>query len=306
MNVSVIIPTYNGKPLLERFLPHNLTLFAAAGIHEIIVADDGGTDDTEAFLKTHCPTVTYVRSPKNQGFAHTVALGISKAKGDIYFLLNNDIKIIKLDMPAIKTYLTRSNIFAVTPKMMRQTDPPYNESLTYGRMKHGWYHLRSDRPKDFVPKEGDHVLWSCGGASFINAEKYHALDGLDKDLFSPFYVEDVDLSYRAWQQGWKSVYNDSSSVDHLCSPSTSKAMARKKLNRLCGRNQYLFIWKNISDRMFLIHHILRILYKTLTLNINEIKIITAALKKLPQVQHYRRTKPAVVLSDRDILALLPK
>ena len=91
--LSIVIPTYNGRPLLEICLASVNTCLPASMNIEVIVADDGSTDDTIAWLALNYPWVRVVRNPVNGGFVAAANLGLLAAQGKFIQLLNNDTEV---------------------------------------------------------------------------------------------------------------------------------------------------------------------------------------------------------------------
>ena len=76
--LSVILPNYNGRQLLQRNLPSLFT--ALKGLeHEVIVVDDCSGDDSVSFLQQHYPQITLIQNPHNLGFSATCNAGIKAA-----------------------------------------------------------------------------------------------------------------------------------------------------------------------------------------------------------------------------------
>src|SRR3989344_8187677 len=96
--VSIIIPNWNGKSLLEKNLPG---VIATAKDAEIIVVDDGSTDGSVGYLKAKFPNVTVVEKKRHEGFASTVNAGIAAAITDIVVLLNTDVEPEENFLPAL-------------------------------------------------------------------------------------------------------------------------------------------------------------------------------------------------------------
>lgn len=84
---SVIIPTYNRRELLDRCLQS--VYQNSYDKCEIIVVDDGSTDDTESFIKKEYPYVNYIRQ-KNMGVSAARNTGMKIARGDFIAFLDSD------------------------------------------------------------------------------------------------------------------------------------------------------------------------------------------------------------------------
>jgi len=165
MSLSVIIPNFNGRALLERFLPRTLAFFSPREGAEIIVVDDASSDDSVAYLTAQFPQVKVVSHKKNLGFSKSCNAGAKQAGGDILFFLNNDMRIDSLDLTQIYRYLSRNDVFSVTPAIYREENPAQNESVTTGYFKGGWVSLENIglAAPDFKGQEGLSILWGCGG-----------------------------------------------------------------------------------------------------------------------------------------------
>ena len=81
------------------------------------------------------------------------------------------------------------------------------------------------------------------------------LGGFD-EIFAPFYWEDIDLSFRAWQIGYRCIFERKSEVDHFHKEGAIKKSKSKFLIKTVSyKNQFLFVWKNISDPILLLQHL---------------------------------------------------
>ena len=316
---SLIIPTYNGQHLLAANLAHNLAILGPAV--ECIIADDASTDDTVPWLATHFPHVEVVVAQKNRGFADTAAMGASHASGAFLFFLNNDMQIVSLDLQKALNVLREDMVFALVPTLIRPAKDNAFESYTWGKFAGGWLSAESYLPagslrastvwaqpsNDHRPPSGEGIggggvpiLWACGGAMLVSRQKYEALGGFDA-LYRPFYFEDLDLSYRAWKQGWESRYLDFAVVHHQHQATIGKLFAKAKVEHIHRTHHYLFMWKNLDDVGFLLSHGVTVLIKLLTFQLKDIRAICAALLCLPAIGLYRCNRPRPRLRDREIL-----
>jgi len=87
-SVSVVIPTYNRAHLLPRALA---SVLSQEGVLEVLVVDDGSSDDTEAVVKGFGdPRLRYLRQPRNLGAAAARNRGLREARGEFIALLDSD------------------------------------------------------------------------------------------------------------------------------------------------------------------------------------------------------------------------
>jgi GT2 family glycosyltransferase len=319
--LSLIIPTYQGLHLLQSTLEKNLAQFSEIPGFECIVVDDASDDGTVLWLKTHFPDVITIVAPQNKGFAHTVNLGAARATGEFLFFLNNDMQIMNVDLDLAFKVLREENVFALVPTIVRPSKDNAFESYTWGKFAGGWFSAESYLPHgslrasivDAQPSNihrapsgegvgggGIPILWACGGAMLVSREKYEVLGGFDT-LYSPFYFEDLDLSYRAWKRGWESRYMDFALLHHQHQATIGTLFKTSAVEHIHRAHHYLFMWKNLDDIGFLFSHFLTVLVKILTFQLRDIMAIATALTRLPRIISYRRTCLRSVLKDAEIL-----
>src|SRR5712692_6857025 len=86
---TVVIPNWNGRELLEKYLPS----VVAAGADEIIVVDNASEDGSAEFLREHFPQVRVIALDRNLGFGAGSNAGFQAARNDVVVLLNNDMRV---------------------------------------------------------------------------------------------------------------------------------------------------------------------------------------------------------------------
>lgn len=302
MRLTVIIPTFNGRHLLEGTLAGNIAVLGSNAT-QWIVADDGSSDDTVAWVTATFPQVQVVVSPHNQGFAGTVSMGAEAATGSHLLFLNNDMAIRQWDWDLLSTAFHAPDCFAVTPTIIRPTKDNAFESFTWGQVKGGWFSAECYVPPHLktLRLSGRPILWACGGAMVVPRDKYNALGGFDT-LFSPFYFEDLDLSYRAWKRGWQCKYLAFGLVHHQHQATIGRLFQKRQVEHIHRTHHYLFMWKNLDDFSYKLGHFLTVVVKIITLQFKDIRAIAYALRRLPVVISYRRRRPVPTVSDHRILA----
>ena len=92
--VAVIILNWNGAELLRRYLPTVIEGTDAA-IADVIVADNGSTDDSLKILREEFPTVKVLQFDENYGFAGGYNLAIGQTMYPYTVLLNSDVRTPK-------------------------------------------------------------------------------------------------------------------------------------------------------------------------------------------------------------------
>lgn len=300
--ISVIIPTFNGKHILEKTLQNNIAVLSKYGMNDIIIIDDASTDNTASYIQSSFPTINYRANKTNLGFGQTCNQGAKLAKERILFFLNNDMHIKNANPKTIVQYLRNPKIFSVVPKIIRKTtDKEINEALTTGKWEGGWFsaELCPQIEQTGLCTEGMNVLWACGGAFFIKRDTFIKYGGFDP-LFSPFYFEDLDLSYRGWKSGKKTIYTKTFECTHMHQATIGKLFDQKKVDHIHRTHHYLFIWKNIHSKPYIIHHIMTIIIKCLSMQIRDILAIISAVIKKTSLKN--QTQFPKVFSDKQILS----
>jgi GT2 family glycosyltransferase len=224
---------------------------------EIIVVDNHSTDGSVEFLRSHYPAVERVALERNYGYGEGNNIGVQRATGDVVVLLNNDM-IVEEDFlePLIRPFLEQNDLFAVGSQIYFQDHTRRREET--GKTLAFWdkgmvgYTHQSVTPLDmdrrYLP-----VLWASGGAAAFDRRKFLELGGF-RSIYAPAYVEDVDLSYRALKRGWRVLLAVHSIVHHKHRATSSRRFERQALEVLVRRNQFLFLWSNVSSRKMMLEH----------------------------------------------------
>lgn len=290
--VSIIIPTFNGLDLLKQNLPAVLKAQENKlnEIREIIIIDDGSTDGTDLFLRENYPLVKLLKHKKNRGFSSSINTGVRFSKGSVIILLNNDV---------IPDYDFLESIL-----------PLFENPEVFGVSLHekgfGW--AKGKFADGFIIHEGakednlvHETFWINGGSGVFKRKYFIKLGGMDEKLFSPFYWEDLDISYRAMKRGYKLYWHPRGNVVHQ-HESTVKKLNRNFVNRIQERNHLLFIWKNLTSSALFQKHIIGLTKRILN-NPGYLVVVLMALTKIKGVLSARqKEKREGFLSDEAIFA----
>ncbi len=242
-NISVVIPNYNGRSLLEQNLPILYSVLQETQVeYEIIISDDASTDDYLSFIKIRFPDVILIASNINRGFSPTINKGIVRASRDLIFILNTDVKLVSGYFVHLFDYFDIADTFGVTSRFIGTNDDKIHEAAKYPYQTK----TRKIQPINFYIEESKNyrvpTLYLSGGASLIDRNKLQALGGFD-EIFAPFYVEDLDLSIRAWRAGWRCYYEHRAICRH--SPSATIAARHNQNN----------IWVTTQRNKLILHSI---------------------------------------------------
>lgn len=250
---SVVIPNWNGRDLLARYLPPLIEATSGNPENEIIVVDNGSTDGSAEFVRTEFPGVRLITLDRNLGFGGGSNVGFRAARNDVVVLLNNDMRVDRNFLLPLLEGFTDEKVFAVTSQIFF-TDPARVREET--GLTQGWWQGGNLRVRHRVdPKVQD--LFPCfyagGGSSAFDRRKFLEMGGFDP-LLAPFYLEDTDLGFQAWKRGWKVLYQPASVVYHEHRGTIGKHFAPGRIQAVLKKNFLLFCWKNIHEPRRLIEH----------------------------------------------------
>jgi len=252
---SLVIPNWNGKDLLERFLPSWIAAIAAHPGSEVIVVDNGSTDGSAEWIQTNYPDVRLLALPRNLGFGGGSNAGFRAAKNDVVVLLNSDMRVETDFLAPLLAGFTDETVFAVSCQIFLGDTTKRREETG---LTEGWWQdggLRVGHRED--PEVN--CLFPCfyggGGSCAFDRRKFFELSGFD-ELLAPFYLEDTDLGFLAWKRGWKVLYQPASIVHHEHRGTIGKRYGPDYIQSILQKNFLLFCWKNIHGWTRLAPHFL--------------------------------------------------
>lgn len=248
LNVSIVIPNWNGVYLMEKHLQNVINAVPGA---EVVVADDMSTDGSVEYLKFNFPGVKVVVSAKREGFAANVDNGVKAAHGDIVVLLNTDVEPEPTFLAPLVGHFDNPSVFAVG---CLEKSSEAGKTVLRGRGLAHWVKGYFIHTRGEVNKSD--TAWVSGGSGAFRRSMWDELGGMDT-LYNPFYWEDIDLSYRARKAGWITQFEPKSVVHHYHEEGKIKReFTPADVTRIVYRNQFIFIWKNVSDWSILFAHAL--------------------------------------------------
>lgn len=242
MNVLIVILNYNGIHLLKKHLS-SVTKTEYSNF-DIVVVDNGSTDQSVEYLEKNFPNIKIVKSETNLGFGKGNNLGVSKyPEYDAYVLLNNDVSVQSNWLSElVKVAQSDKSIGAVGPKILYSKQKDGKDIINSAGMKVDSHLMAYDRyegeidGKEFNTTEEVDCL--TGGALLVKKEVFEKIKGFNPKMF--LYYEDVDLCLRIKDAGYKLYYCGSSVVYHDHMASTS-VMSSSKRNLLSMKNRYISI-----------------------------------------------------------------
>ncbi len=220
MSTAVVILNWNGVEHLRQFLPSVMQNTPAEV--RIVVADNGSTDASLAFVEQYYPDVEIVRLDRNYGFAEGYNRALKEVEADYYLLLNSDVEVTPQWIePLVAMLDADEKVAAVAPKLLAYTD---RARFEYAGAAGGFIdflgypfcrgRILSTTEQDCgqydTPRE---VFWASGAAFCCRADIFHSLGGFDGDFFA--HMEEIDLCWRMQLAGYKVMCEPRSVVYHL-------------------------------------------------------------------------------------------
>ncbi len=253
MKIAVVILNWNGAKLLQQFLPSVIQYSENATIY---VADNASTDDSITVLKNEFPTVKIIHNASNWGFAQGYNEALQFVEEPYYALINSDIEVTANWLqPIVEIFDSEPDTAIIQPKILDYKNKSYFEyaGAAGGFIdKFGYPYCRG---RIFETLEQDNgqfedtteIFWATGACFFIRKEVYRTLKGFDADFFA--HQEEIDLCWRAFNEGYQAKYTSKSVVYHVGGATLSVSNPTKTY--LNFRNSLFMLLKNLpSNQLF--------------------------------------------------------
>ena len=253
-SASVVIPNWNGRDLLEKYLPSVVTAMAGHPNNEVIVVDNGSADGSAEFVRKHFPSVNLLALPENLGFGGGSNAGFRAAKNDIVVLLNSDMRVAPDFLaPLLEGFAEGDDVFAVSCQIFFSDPAKKREETGLTQAWWGEGALRVRHRLDEAVESLFPCFYGGGGSCAFDRHKFFELGGFD-ELLKPFYLEDTDLGFLAWKRGWRVLYQPKSIVFHEHRGTIGKKFSPAYIQSILKKNFLLFTWKNIAGWPKLMSH----------------------------------------------------
>jgi hypothetical protein len=250
---AVVILNWNGEKLLKQFLP-TVVKNTPKDLAEIIVADNGSSDDSLSYVKESFPEeyVKIIRLDRNYGFAEGYNKALEQVDNEFVVLLNSDVAVSEgwLNEP-LRILDSQPDVAAVQPKILSERNHEYFEyaGAAGGLMDmYGYPYCRGRILGDVEKDCGQYdtevdIFWATGACMIIRNAVYKKVGGLDSEFFA--HQEEIDLCWRLRSRGYRIVYAPSSVVYHVGGGMLSYESPRKTF--LNFRNNLLMLYKNLPE-----------------------------------------------------------
>ena len=246
--VAIVILNWNGRKYLEQFLPS--VLATSYSNCEVVVVDNGSTDDSVQFLQKNYASVRLVGFPLNYGFAKGYNEALKQVQADYYVLLNTDVEVSTHWLqPMVELLETDKTIAACQPKILSYGN---KKLFDYAGAAGGWidkFGYPFARGRIFDVCEEDHgqyndpswIFWASGAAMVIRSNIFREVKGFDEYFFA--HQEEIDLCWRIQLAGYKLMSCPQSVVYHIGGGTLPRGNTKKTY--LNFRNNQILLAKNL-------------------------------------------------------------
>lgn len=250
--IAVVILNWNGKRLLQQFLP---SVMAHSENATIYVADNASTDDSIAFLTAEYPTVKLIQNKTNGGYAKGYNEALKQVNEDFLCLLNSDIEVTKdWLVPILSTFNSEKNTAIIQPKILDFKNKNKFEYAGAGGGfidKYGYPYCRGRIFNTIEADTGQYndsakIFWASGACLFIRKTAFETLNGFDESFFA--HMEEIDLCWRAFNINLDVKYVGNSTVYHVGGATLSTTNPKKTY--LNFRNSLFSLTKNARGNIF--------------------------------------------------------
>jgi len=250
-DIAIVILNWNGKALLEQFLP---SVVAHSGKAKIYVADNASTDDSVRFVTENFPEVNIIQNTENGGYAKGYNDALQHIEEPIFCLLNNDIEVTPNWLqPILDTYNLQTDTAIIQPKLLDYNSKSHFEyaGAAGGFIdKYGYPYCRGRIFQTIEKDNGQYddttpIFWASGACFFIKKSVFEELQGFDESFFA--HMEEIDLCWRAFNKNHQCSYVGASTVFHLGGATLQNTHPKKTY--LNFRNSLFTLTKNTNSNV---------------------------------------------------------
>ena len=251
---TIVIPNINGKGWLKDSIE---SIYAQTEQDfDLIVVDNGSTDESLEQARSYCtrPNFTLIENGRNTGFSYAVNQGIARAQSKYVVLFNNDAFAEPQWLAELlRTADADPKIFAVQSLMIRHFERELADDAGDYVTWMGFACKTGDGRRVSRYTKQKRIFSACGGAALYRKSILDEIGGFDENFFA--YFEDVDLSWRANNAGYKNVLCPAAKCYHICGASTGAVKYNAFKSQQSGRNSILLPLKNEPLLMLVLNFI---------------------------------------------------
>jgi GT2 family glycosyltransferase len=311
-SLSIVIPNYNGRDLLEKNLPSVfIACKASKSLFEVIISDDCSTDESVSFIKKSYPEIILIENRTNKGFSGNINAGIAKAKNELVLLLNTDIVLSPNYFDPLFPYFETDTTFGVMGRIIAIDSDEVQDTAKYPV-----FHFLSGIKAtvnyfSLYPagkKKGSPSLFLSGANALVHRKKLLEI-GAFQELFNPFYWEDVELAIKAWRMNYSCYYEHAAICRHPASATIGKYHKKKTVSLIARKNKILFHYLHLNGAslfFWIFGYLLKALLRCCTFNFSYLNSFSLFLKQkkeaLKEKEHFQllQEKNSVNISLQEV------
>jgi GT2 family glycosyltransferase len=247
---AIVVLNWDGIEHLRLLIPSLRTAVATLGAPvPIVVVDNRSTQPDVAWLRAECPDVETVIAERND-FLFSLNPVVAGRPEEVVVILNNDMRVDADFLAPLLAHFDDPGLFAATARVLDWEGTRATTGQRRMAIRHCWYYqwwdLEVNRPV--------YTLDAGGGCAAFRRRFFAELGGFDP-LFRPGYFEDIDLSYRAWMRGWRTIFEPRSVIYHREGATLQDRSKEARFRTMLARNQALFTLKNVGGWPFVLGYL---------------------------------------------------
>lgn len=253
MRLSIVIICWNDRKVIGDCLA-SVCRETRSTDFEVIISDNGSTDDSLAFIRSNYPQARIIENGANLGFAKGNNVGIRAAEGDYILILNPDTIIHDRALDKWVEFADQHLEAGAFGCRVNNPDGSFqNPARPFPTVRRYWIAALGLRPLGHVSSafladlyvgwRGDSVRpidWQSGCCVMFRGGMLKELRGFDERFF--YHFEEVDLCKRVWGAGYPILYTPDSVITHLGGQSVGRFPIRFAIEKY--RNRYRYIYKH--------------------------------------------------------------
>lgn len=261
--LSVVILNWNGLSFLKKFLPEVVRTTSIPGV-EVVVADNGSSDESLTWLATNYPTVRTIELDKNYGFTGGYNKALKGIDAEYYLILNSDVNPTDGWIePMLALMEQQHDVAACMPKIRSYSNPAFFEyaGAAGGFIdRFGFPFCRGrilsqvEEDKEQYNQQCD-IFWATGACMMVRSSTFWEAEGFDEFFFA--HMEEIDLCWRLKNLGYRIMFVPESTVFHVGGGTLPNNNPRKLF--LNYRNNLILLVKNLPSGLLVTTLLFRIL-----------------------------------------------
>ena len=251
MKLSIVILCWNDRDVIVNCLQsiydstHSIPF-------EVIVSDNGSTNDTIEVIRKKFPQVHVIENGSNLRFSKGNNVGIQASKGEYVLILNPDTLIHDGALDKLVQFADQQPKAGAFGCRVLNPDGTYQVSARpFATIRGAWIaalYLRwlgyfsdlflSDSYPGWKGDTQRTVGWVSGCFILIRSELVKRMGGFDEQFF--YYYEDMDLCHRVWDAGFSIMFNPQMTITHLGGQTTKRSPKAFVLDSQITRYRYYY------------------------------------------------------------------